>query len=206
MSHEQLTLKRRFRLEIWGETDMSQEEIAHRLRIHPSTVSREYARNGGRIGYDAKQAHARARKRRAHGKRLTKKLSVDPDMYSLVEELLTATLSPEQIAGVMRMDGVKMVCHETIYRYIYKERPEWKRYLRQKKGRSFIFSHLTISKLHDKQIHREVGTEGTRFDAGIRLGEKGERFFQTVHRKLRDRREALAYRVFFHARPIRNRL
>lgn len=114
---------------------MTQGEMAHRLGMNPGTVSREYARSGGRAGYDAKRAHARARKTRATGKRSSKRLSVNPNMRSIIEELLIATWSPEQITGTLRMQGVSMVCHETIYRYIYEEMPEWKKYLRQKKGR-----------------------------------------------------------------------
>lgn len=135
MSYEHLTLKQRFRLEIWSETEMMQKEMARRLGLPPSTVSREFARIGGRIGYDAKKANAATRKRRKESKRKTKKLLTDEALRSYIERKLRLSWSPEQIAGRMDREIGQHVCHETIYSFVYEEKPEWKRHLRQKKGR-----------------------------------------------------------------------
>lgn len=135
MSYTQLTLKQRFRLEIWSEGVMLQKEMAERLGVDPGTVSREFGRNGGRTGYDARRAEALARRVRKRGRRKTKTLLVDTTMRAQVEELLQKTYSPEQIMGKVRREGGNMACHETIYAFIFLERPEWRRYLRQKKGR-----------------------------------------------------------------------
>lgn len=135
MSYAQLTLKQRFRLEVWSEGMMTQKEMAFRLGVSPGTISREFGRSGGRNGYDARKAQSRSMKRRKEGKRLSKKLLSDPLLSTYVEERLLLFWSPEQIVGRGREESVEMTCSETIYQFIYNERPEWKKYLRQKKGR-----------------------------------------------------------------------
>lgn len=135
MSHTHLSLKQRFRLEAWSELIMTQEEMSHRLGVVSSTVSREFSSNGGRLGYDARKAQARARKKRQQGKRASKKLLLNPRLYAYVEEKLLLFWSPEQITGRGKEEMIAMVCHETIYQFMYSEQPEWKKYLRQKKGK-----------------------------------------------------------------------
>lgn len=135
MSYAQLTLKQRFRLEVWNEGMMTQEEMAFRLGVSPGTVSREFSRNGGRTGYDARKAQGRSIKRRKEGKRMSKKLLSDPLLFAYVEEKLLLFWSPEQIVGRGNEEGEGMVCHETLYRFISDEKPEWRQYLRQKKGK-----------------------------------------------------------------------
>jgi len=135
MSYEHLSLKQRFRLEIWSETDMRQREMAERLGIPPSTVSREFSRNGGRSGYNARKAHLTAWRCRSVSKRATKKLFSDTVLFAYVEEKLRLCWSPEQIAGRMRQEIGKHICHETIYSFVYEEKTEWKVFFRQRKGR-----------------------------------------------------------------------
>ncbi len=135
MSYQHLSLKERFRLEAYIELGLKPEAMALRLGVHPTTVSREFGRNGGQEEYRAQRAHALCRKRRKTGKRQTKKLLRDAVMCTLVEKKLRRTWSPEQITGTLRNEGKPMVCPETIYRFIDQEQREWRKYLRQKKGR-----------------------------------------------------------------------
>jgi IS30 family transposase len=135
MSHEHLTLKRRFKLEAWIEIGLTQEEMARRLGVVSSTVSRELSQAGGRGNYDAKKAHSLSKKRRKVSKRKTKKLFSDPVLHEYVRQRLSLFWSPEQIAGRMEGDIGRRICHETIYAFVYEEKPEWKIYLRQKKGK-----------------------------------------------------------------------
>lgn len=135
MSYTNLTLKQRFQLEIYSEKAVTLAEISLSSGIPESTVCREFLRAGGREGYDARKADALARKRRTNGKRETKKLLSDTEIASYVEEKITLFWSPEQIAGRMRTDIERTICHETIYSFIYEEKMEWKKYLRHKKGK-----------------------------------------------------------------------
>lgn len=135
MSHTQLTLKERFKIETLLEAGWLQKDVASHIGRNESTVSREISRIAGEK-YEAQKAHVRSRKTRKKAKRKTKKLLVDEIIHAYVEEKLTKEYwSPEQIAGRLRKDFGLIICHETIYQFIYEEKKEWKKYLRQKKGK-----------------------------------------------------------------------
>lgn len=134
MSHSQLTLKQRFRVEAFLEEGWFQKDIALRIKADPSTVSRELARFEGAV-YDARKAHAQSLARRKAAKRKTKVLLANETVHAYVEEKLELYWSPEQIAQRGKTACLDMVCHETIYAFISEEKPAWKQYLRQKKGK-----------------------------------------------------------------------
>lgn len=134
MSYQQLTLKQRFQLETLLKTIQVQKDIALWIGVDPGTISRELSRNS--YGeYDARKADAKNRQRRKYAKGKTKKLLTDEFIHDYVEEKLKVYWSPEQIAGRLKKDFGITICHETIYQFIYEEMPEWKKYLRQKKGK-----------------------------------------------------------------------
>jgi len=134
MSYRQLTLKQRFGIETLLETGWLQKDIANHIGADPSTVSREIFRNGG-SEYDARKADAKNRQRRKIAKKKTKKILTNQAVHDYVEEKLKLYWSPEQIAGRGKKENGITICHETIYQLIYEERPDWKKYLRQKKGK-----------------------------------------------------------------------
>jgi IS30 family transposase len=94
--------------------------IAGRLGRAVSTVSREVARNGGRAGYRAWQAHERARQqaRRPKAARLD-----HVALAAQVSAWLRKLYSPQQISGRLRVefpdDLLMRVSHETIYQSLY---------------------------------------------------------------------------------------
>src|SRR5687768_15551941 len=79
---------------------MSLTAIAGGLGRSPSTVSREVAANGGRVGYRAGRADRRATSRAARPK--TAKLVARPRLGAAVTELLELHWSPQQIARFLR--------------------------------------------------------------------------------------------------------
>jgi IS30 family transposase len=85
--------------------------------------------------YDARSAHSQSTKRRKMGKRKTKVLLKNEDVRTYVENKLKENWSPEQIAGRGKTECIGMVCHETIYQFIYEEETGWKIHFRQKKGK-----------------------------------------------------------------------
>jgi len=91
--------------------------IAGRLGRAPSTISRELARNGGRVGYRAHRADRAAWQR---GRRpQTCKMAANETLAAEVEDKLVLRWSPQQISGWLRHtypDSQEMwVSHETIY-------------------------------------------------------------------------------------------
>ncbi len=91
--------------------------LARRLGRAPSTLSREVARNGGRLGYRAHRADRVAWQRARRPKPC--KLVENPVLRGVVEELLAERWSPQQIAGRLACtypdDEEMRVSHETIY-------------------------------------------------------------------------------------------
>ncbi|MGW4411565.1 IS30 family transposase [Nonomuraea sp. NPDC004702] len=91
-----------------------------------STVSREVARDGGRVKYRAVAAERRARRRARRPKPSAPR--DNPVLRQLVIELLDNEWSPERIVGHPRLthagDPLMRISHEGIYRAIYTTR--WK--------------------------------------------------------------------------------
>lgn len=136
MAYSHITKEQRFKIQSWLELDMSQSEIAERLNKDESSVSREINRHPNLKGkYTAGWADKAARQRRKKGKRQSQKLIKDKKLRRAVLSQLKKKKSPEQIAGTRKRQGKSYVVHETVYSYIYDQAPEWKQYLRQKKGK-----------------------------------------------------------------------
>jgi len=95
----------------------SMRTIADRLGRAPSTVSREVARNNGRLRYRAHRADRAAWGRARRPQRC--KLATNPALCEVVEDKLAVRWSPQQISGWLRYtypDVEAMhVSHETIY-------------------------------------------------------------------------------------------
>ena len=94
-------------------------------------------RNAGAHAYNPAQAEDRARARRWTGSRLERK----PHLRDLVLKGLGNGLSPEQVAGRLKLEtGCCLVSHETIYRFIYAQIARhndysWRNYLPRAKAK-----------------------------------------------------------------------
>ena len=105
---------------------ITRKDIARYLQRHPSTITREIQRNGSPIRetrYRSNRAQLRAesRKAQAHKKERLKNKTI----RDYVVEKLNNDFTPEQIAGRLSID--KPGCstnHESIYLFIYNERPD----------------------------------------------------------------------------------
>ena len=97
---------------------MNQSGIARELNVHRSTVCRELKRNTRPIGYHAVHADKVAQKRRKESKQSYRLLENNEQLAELVEALLDPLVSPEVIAHELE------ICHETIYAWISRSRPD----------------------------------------------------------------------------------
>lgn len=125
-SYRRLTLRDRVVIQTLRETDpaVSVREIARRVGVHASTVSRELRAHAvihpGGVGYDAELAHylALARRPRVRAGKLS-----DPALREGVVSRLNEKFSPQQVAGELRLmfpdDPEMQVSHETIYQALY---------------------------------------------------------------------------------------
>lgn len=123
-------------------------EIARILGRSRSTISRELGRNRARSSKayitDVAQSYATARRRRV--RRVS---HFSESQWDLVESLVKAKWSPEQIAGRFTVAGFFSISHETIYRRIRRDR---------KKGGE-LYKHTRIM---PKRRRKRYGTTDSR--------------------------------------------
>jgi IS30 family transposase len=118
--YHQLTSDERNILAALRQARYSQAEIARVLNRHRSTISRELRRNRREDGwYRASTAGERTRARRSRSRR---NRQFTEEQWLLVEVCLELLWSPEQIAGRLALLGLLSISHETIYRYVWKDR------------------------------------------------------------------------------------
>lgn len=115
-----LSLEDRIEIDVGLRARESLTAVAARIGVHPSTVSREVRRHGGRHRYRPVAAHLAAERSRRRPK--PAKLD-DPRLVGRVSAMLEELASPEQITGRLRIefpDEPEMwVSHETIYKSLY---------------------------------------------------------------------------------------
>lgn len=139
MPYHHITLEERVKIEAWLKAGASHADIAGFLGRSRSSVGEEI-RRGGRDTYSAKASEKRRKNVRVEANAQLKKIVPESELASEIEAKLKLYWSPEQITGRLRKERRKgkkkdVPCHETIYRYIYGERPEFRIYLRCRKGK-----------------------------------------------------------------------
>jgi IS30 family transposase len=173
----------------------TQSEIARELVFNQSSISRELSRNKVKnINYHAGNATRMYHKRKKKANQYLKRIENDDWLRKYIKEKIKDYWSPEQIAGRVRKDYGIVVCHETIYKYIYNIKPEWKKYLRQKKGRyRRRYGRKKTVKQREEAKKRRIDIRPKIIEKRVRLGdwegdtiiggEKTQRILTHVDRK-----------------------
>ena len=145
--YQHLSKEERDMITVLKAKDWSLGDIAEEVGRNKSTVSRELQRNAPEIRkgyYLSHKAQERAQSRwiLSHRRRRLK----DQEIRDYVEEKIKAGISPELIAGRLRLDCPgREISHEAIYQYIYEERFDLIKYLvrahKQRKRRGYSRKH-----------------------------------------------------------------
>lgn len=136
MSNHHLTRDQRVELALLLRLGRTQADIGRQLGVHRSTICRELQRNGfpNLSGYHATSAQAQAVRRRREANRRRYRLLETCFLARYCERALRYELVPEQIVGRLQwVFGRRLVSHETIYRWIYLDRPDLLPLLRSSK-------------------------------------------------------------------------
>ena len=121
MAYQQISTEERHQIATLRGLRIGVREISTRLGRHPSTVYRELRRNASthdgyyRASHSVQKASARksrSRRNRRYG----------PAAFVSIERLILDNLSPEQIVGRRRLEGLPVMSHETIYRWIWRDK------------------------------------------------------------------------------------
>jgi len=142
--YRQLTEEDRIEIYAMKQAGKIQNEIALRLGVHPSTISRELARNTGMKSYRPKQAQQKALHRRFTARKAVKMTS---ETINYIECKLRQEHSPEQIAERMKLDckwSGPTVSHERIYQHIWHD----------KANGGLLYKHLRIVGTKKKRKRR----------------------------------------------------
>ena len=136
MSHHHLTCDQRVELGALLRLGHKKSQIADQIGVHRCTIVREIERNGhtNQSGYNARVAEAKAKARRRTANRRRYRIVPGSFLAQYCESALRYGLVPEQIAGRLRFVlGGSVISCETIYRWIYLDRPDLRPLLRSSK-------------------------------------------------------------------------
>jgi len=130
-NYHHLTQQQRYTIQDLFELGKTHKFIANEVGVDRSTISREISRHrNGRGGYKAKGAHAHAVGAR------TSIFDYPRKIKGLLEQVIIEKLlfgwSPEQISGRLKLENSDWsISHESIYNWIYKTNPQYKKILRR---------------------------------------------------------------------------
>jgi IS30 family transposase len=156
MKYKQLTEGDRYTLAALKRQGLSFTNIAKAMNRDRSTIYREINRNSCWIidnSYRPSKAQRRTRARRRRSRRNQHFTQQD---YKEVRKLLRKDWSPEQITGYLKCEDKRCFSHETIYRYIWRDKRNggtlWK-HLRcaQKRRRKRYNAYDSRGRLADKR-------------------------------------------------------
>jgi len=120
IGHHHLTYDQRCQISALLQAGNCPAQIARKLDVARSTISRELKRNTGKHGYRHKQAHKKAVARRKKASSVPRKINFA--LIELIERLLRQEQwSPDQISGFLARSKI-FVSHEWIYRHIWADK------------------------------------------------------------------------------------
>jgi IS30 family transposase len=142
--YRQLTEDDRIEIYAMKQAGKNQKNIAGKLGVHPSTISRELERNAGMRGYRPKQAQQKTSYRRVTAR---KAIKMTTETVGYIENKLRQQHSPEQIAERMKFDpdwNGPAVSHERIYQHIWREKVQG----------GMLYKHLRIGGTKQRRKRR----------------------------------------------------
>lgn len=196
MSHIQFNRDTRVELAILLNSGKNQTQAGKILGIHRTNVCNEINHNKDPDGvYRGGHAHRRYLARRKLAKQSEQKIENDRKLRRHIVRKLKLWWSPEQIAGrLKRIKKEAVVCHETIYSWIYEKRPDLVKCLRHQKSqyRKKRGSKARI-KLNKAMKVRSIETRPSVVDERTRYGdweddtvvgkERVQRIYTCIERK-----------------------
>ena len=118
-SFESLSRAERDEIEILLGKKYSFRSIATVLGRSPNTVSYEVKENGGKEGYNAKNAHIYAQQRKKNTRSQWKKIEQDKELKAFIIEKLEVHWNPDEIAGYMKRKKLRFFASKTaIYEWL----------------------------------------------------------------------------------------
>ena len=138
MNYTHLSREERYQIHALRRQGLSYARIAAELNRSVATITREIQRNSGLRGYKPAQAHDKARARQCDRRNADE---ISAGQWRHVQAYLRLSLSPQQVAGRLLLEGAFRISHETIYQHVYQD----------KRGGGDLASHLRCQKVRRKR-------------------------------------------------------
>ena len=119
MNYHHISYEDRIQIKAYLNCGLNMAQIANKIGVHKSTISREIKRNKGKKGYRPKQAHQLAQQRQHQA---IKHVRFNEFVKERVIFYLRLHWSPEQISGYLKANERIQISHETIYQFIWNDK------------------------------------------------------------------------------------
>ena len=149
VKYEQLSTEDRYSIAAQRGTYIKVAAIASNLNRHRSTIYRELKRNASAHDGNYRASHA-CQKASGRQKRSKRNMRFKKSDFEVVEKLVRVDLSPEQVVGRLRLEGRPVMSHETIYKWIWKD----------KKGGGSLWLHLRGSRKQRRKRYAAKDSRG----------------------------------------------
>lgn len=123
--YTQLTLSQRYQIEALLQAGLTQTAIALQLDVHKSTISRELKRSialRGRTSGSYIAINAERKTKDRHRYKNKRILLTEELKQAIAAKMRTDKWSPELIYQKWKQGHINVVCHETIYKWIWKSK------------------------------------------------------------------------------------
>jgi IS30 family transposase len=170
MSHKHITSIQRNELSVLIQAGIKQKEIARILNKDRSTIFRERERNSKEDGkYHARIAKRQTKERRIRANQRFRKIENNILLKNKIVRMLQKYWSPEEVSGKLK----NMIGKDSIYNFIYTERPDLVKYLRCTKGklRRKIGTGLRTKERKEMENKRNISNRPPVVEARKRLGD-----------------------------------
>ena len=125
MSYKHLTLEERYHIQAYKEAGYKQNEIAKKIDVDPSTISRELQKNSTKVHkrYTAAKADRVASDRRMYASRKANR-KLDKKLKKTITKYILEDWSPEQISARLKLIGSADISFVRIYQFIEQNKQE----------------------------------------------------------------------------------
>ena len=121
MEYHQLSTEERYELAARRRQQVGMAAIAEHLGRHRSTLYREVKRNQSVHDGHYRPTHA-MEKASGRARRSRRNWRYGPAEFAPIEAMIREGFSPEQIVGRRKRQGQRVMSHETIYQWIWKDK------------------------------------------------------------------------------------
>ena len=116
--YKHLNSQQRYTISVMKQKGCGNANIAEAIGVAPCTVGRELKRNSGKKGYSHCLAQEMADERK---ERVVVNGKKSAETWRRVDELLKEDMSPAQVSGVLRKEGIG-ISHQCIYDHIRRDK------------------------------------------------------------------------------------